>query len=146
MSQVSTRLITFVLNLITARLLTVDAYGVRPCLTYARPQESDATPRHEGADALRSAQLSSVQFHLINTTILFLSREGLRRGCLRAQQAKQRSALSTLRTAALCIPFGLAVTAAVCAISLRGGAASLSDPYAGAVGLQGKLPVDACMA
>jgi uncharacterized protein YacL len=35
-SQVSTRLITFILNLITARLLTVDAYGVslerQPCV------------------------------------------------------------------------------------------------------------------
>ncbi len=28
-------------------------------------------------------QLASVQFHLINTVILFLSREGFRRGCLR---------------------------------------------------------------
>jgi hypothetical protein len=28
-SQVSTRLITFILNLLTARLLTIDAYGVR---------------------------------------------------------------------------------------------------------------------
>lgn len=27
-SQISTRLITFVLNLLTARLLTIDAYGV----------------------------------------------------------------------------------------------------------------------
>ncbi len=28
-------------------------------------------------------QLAAVQFHLINTVILFLSREGFRRGCLR---------------------------------------------------------------
>lgn len=29
------------------------------------------------------AQLAAVQFHLINTVILFLAREGFRRGCLR---------------------------------------------------------------
>ena len=34
-SQISTRLITFFLNLLTARLLTIDAYGVR---LYLRPQ------------------------------------------------------------------------------------------------------------
>jgi oligosaccharide translocation protein RFT1 len=32
-------------------------------------------------------QLSAVQFHLITTTILFLSREGFRRGGLRIQDA-----------------------------------------------------------
>jgi oligosaccharide translocation protein RFT1 len=31
-------------------------------------------------------QLSAVQFHLITTTILFLSREGFRRGGLRIQE------------------------------------------------------------
>jgi hypothetical protein len=30
-------------------------------------------------------QLAAVQFHLINTTILLLSREGFRRGCIRDQ-------------------------------------------------------------
>jgi hypothetical protein len=53
-SQVSTRLISFVLNLLIARHLSPEAYA-----------------------------LSTVQFHLITTTILLLSREGLRRGCLR---------------------------------------------------------------
>jgi hypothetical protein len=77
-----------------------------------------------------------VQFHLINTTILFLSREGFRRGCLRAQQASLSSAASLLRIAALCIPFGLAITLSVCAVSLRS-TPSLSDPYARAVMLQG---------
>ena len=31
-------------------------------------------------------QLAAVQFHLINTVILLLSREGFRRGCLRAEE------------------------------------------------------------
>ena len=82
-------------------------------------------------------QLSAVQFHLINTTILFLSREGFRRGCLRAQQEQAGSLKVILGTAALSVPFGLAVTLAVCAVSLRG-APSLSSPYAAAVALQGK--------
>lgn len=34
----------------------------------------------------RCLQLAAVQFHLINTTILMLSREGFRRGCLRTNQ------------------------------------------------------------
>ncbi|BDA46912.1 probable protein RFT1 homolog [Coccomyxa sp. Obi] len=107
-SQISTRLITFFLNLLTARLLSVDAYG-----------------------------LASVHFHLINTTILFLSREGFRRGCLRAQQVRDASGTNAiLGIAALCIPFGAVVTLCVCAVALRG-APSLADPYAAAVLWQG---------
>lgn len=83
-------------------------------------------------------QLASVQFHLINTTILFLSREGFRRGCLRAQQVQDASGTSTiLFIAAHCIPLGAAVTLGVCAVALRG-ASSLTDPYAVAVMLQGR--------
>jgi hypothetical protein len=37
-------------------------------------------------------QLSAVQFHLITTTILFLSREGFRRGGLRIQEEQQQQA------------------------------------------------------
>lgn len=83
-------------------------------------------------------QLASVQFHLINTTILFLSREGFRRGCLRAQQLQDASGPGAiLRIAAYCIPLGAAVTLCVCAVALRG-ASSLADPYAVAILLQGR--------
>ena len=37
-------------------------------------------------------QLSAVQFHLITTTILLLSREGLRRGCLRFRPDSDKKA------------------------------------------------------
>jgi oligosaccharide translocation protein RFT1 len=47
--------VTFVLNIVIARSLSVDAYGV-----------------------------SAVQFHLINSSIVFLAREGVRRSCLRS--------------------------------------------------------------
>lgn len=58
-SQIGTRIVTFGMNLLIARHLSPDAYG-----------------------------LSAVQFHLLITAILFLSREGFRRGCLR--QASNR--------------------------------------------------------
>ena len=35
------------------------------------------------------AQVAAVQFHLINSTILLLSREGFRRGCLRAEEVRK---------------------------------------------------------
>lgn len=157
-SQVSTRLITFFLNLLTARLLTVDAYGVRLgpksfCLT--KPAWSTTTNNMclQVFSAILKVlsvsrpiygwlyvQLASIQFHLINTTILFLSREGLRRGCLRAQQIEDASGTKTiLSIAALCIPLGAVITGCVCAVALKG-SASILDPYETAVLLQG-MPV-----
>jgi hypothetical protein len=53
-SQVSSRIISFVFNVLVARRLTQEQFG-----------------------------LQAVQFHLFTTTILFISREGFRRGCLR---------------------------------------------------------------
>ena len=82
-SQVSSRLITFALNLAVARLLTPEAYGVRwragcwACVLLVRLARLTL-----GAANL---QLAAVQFHLINTSILLLSREGFRRGCIRDQ-------------------------------------------------------------
>lgn len=54
-SQLGARLLTFVLNVLAARLLSPEEYGI-----------------------------SAVQFHLINSSIVFLSREGIRRSCLRS--------------------------------------------------------------
>ena len=56
-SQLGARLLTFVLNVLAARLLSPEEYGI-----------------------------SAVQFHLINSSIVFLSREGVRRSCLRVSQ------------------------------------------------------------
>ncbi|KAK9822173.1 hypothetical protein WJX81_005195 [Elliptochloris bilobata] len=111
-SQVSTRLITFALNLATARLLTVASYG-----------------------------LASVQFHLINTAILFLSREGFRRGCLRSQQDAPGGSVHIprlLATAALVMPVGVVTAVATCGLMLRRhGPAAAGDPYPTAVHMQG---------
>ncbi len=54
-AQLVTRVLTFVLNVFIARSLSLASYGV-----------------------------SSVQFHLINSSIVFLAREGVRRSCLRS--------------------------------------------------------------
>ncbi len=85
LSQVCTRLITFALNLLNARLLTPEAYGVSPGAV--RMLQHAALPKSAGSVcSVCVLQLFAVQFHLINTTILFLSREGFRRGCLRIKQ------------------------------------------------------------
>ena len=87
-SQMSSRTVTFGLNLIIVRLLTPETYGVRYTAYCAlqRPDLRCATLCCHGKDHIRPlapSQLAAVQFHLINTVILFLSREGFRRGCLR---------------------------------------------------------------
>lgn len=92
LSQVASRGVTFLLNLIVTRLLSPEAYG-----------------------------LAAVQFHLINTIILFLSREGFRRGCLRTPvdgQWKVETARRTLANAVLCIPAGCLVTLITCRVAL----------------------------
>lgn len=76
-SQLITRLLTFALNVVATRSLTPSAYGV-----------------------------ASVQFHLINTFILFLSREGFRRGCLRIPPNTPTTIATTLGTSMLSIPIG----------------------------------------
>ncbi|KAL4450144.1 hypothetical protein ABPG77_010813 [Micractinium sp. CCAP 211/92] len=106
-SQVITRLLTFSLNLLTARSLTPEAYGV-----------------------------AAVQFHLINTTILFIAREGFRRACLRIDPSTPHAAARTLRIAALTIPAGGLLAAGVTAALLR--AVGPGDAvYRRALGMQG---------
>lgn len=85
------------------------------------------------------AQLASVQFHLINTAILFLSREGFRRGCLRTEQdGGPMHVPRLLATAALVLPVGAVTAAATCGLMLRRhGPAELGDPYPVAVYMQG---------
>ncbi|KAI8466551.1 MAG: Rft protein-domain-containing protein [Monoraphidium minutum] len=102
-SQLAARAVTFGLNLAVARHLTPEAYG-----------------------------LSAVQFYLITTTILLLSREGFRRGCMRVKGADAPAKGGrggkgggasvvdrVLSVSWLCIPVGAAAAVAVCAVALR---------------------------
>ena len=85
-------------------------------------------------------QLVSVQYHLINTFILFLSREGFRRGCLRAQQSSaslSHISRNVLAVAALSLPLGALTSLCTCGVALRGNS-SWTNAYAYAIYLQGK--------
>lgn len=78
-----------------------------------------------------------MQFHLINTAILMVAREGLRRGCLRLDPSSPRAAARTLRIAALAIPAGAALAAAVTAALLRSAGAAADAAYSRALVMQG---------
>ena len=146
MSQISTRLITFFLNLLTARLLTIDAYGVSFHLPCAHKRLFSAHFCRwtwcigNMANRVKSVQLASIQFHLINTFILFLSREGFRRGCLRAQQSSaspSHISRNVLTVAALTLPLGALTSLCTCGVALRGNP-SWTNAYAYAIYLQGE--------
>eukprot|EP00850_Spirogloea_muscicola_P006433 SM000030S11442 [mRNA] locus=s30:728715:732851:+ [translate_table: standard] len=82
-SQVSSRMLTFLLNLLVARRLTPGEYGV-----------------------------SAIQFSLLTTTILFISREGFRRGCLRSNVSTSVESQAQLVSIAwLTVPLGFAMSA-----------------------------------
>ena len=85
MSQITVRLINFGLNLVTARLLSPEAYGVR---AQDAVQEEDFYTPQMCLTFASAVQLASVQFHLLNTGIVSLSREGLKRACQRIQKVE----------------------------------------------------------
>ncbi|MCO5554002.1 hypothetical protein L7F22_007528 [Adiantum nelumboides] len=93
-SQVTSRVFSFSLNLLIARRLSQEDYGV-----------------------------FSVQFHLIITTILFLSREGFRRACLRTdfrfKDLKSTKQDNFMAVAWLTVPLGVMLSLVTCAILLQ---------------------------
>ncbi|CAI5469364.1 unnamed protein product [Closterium sp. Yama58-4] len=120
MSQVSSRVVTFLMNLVIARRLSPQEFG-----------------------------MAAVQFQLLTSTILFVSREGFRRGCLRADGNTPSSSSSASSSASplywarmvsaawLVVPTGIALAAAACAFVLHYQHLPLSDPYAQAILLHG---------
>ena len=100
---------------------------------------------------LLKRQLASVQFYLITTTILLLSREGLRRGCMRVKDGGgsgggssgsgssggARASERILSVAWLALPAGAAVAAAVCGFALRRAGPDAAPEYRWAVALHG---------
>eukprot|EP00890_Picochlorum_soloecismus_P004055 jgi/Picsp_1/4650/NSC_02020-R1_nuclear division rft1-like protein len=104
-SQLLARLVTFILNLITARLLSPDQYGI-----------------------------SAVQFHLINSSIVFLSREGVRRSCLRIESTEQNYTAKLLSASLTAVPAGLAIS--LVSIGLLWYGEIQDDVYRRAAGMQ----------
>lgn len=107
-SQLVTRIFTFFLNLITARSLSPAAYGV-----------------------------AVVQFHLFNTTILFLAREGFRRGCLRIHPNMKNATGKVLSIASMTIPLGTVLAILVTLLVLKWNKMADSTEYQTAVYMQG---------
>ncbi|CAI5992188.1 unnamed protein product [Closterium sp. NIES-65] len=119
MSQVSSRVVTFLMNLVIARRLSPQEFG-----------------------------MAAVQFQLLTSTILFVSREGFRRGCLRADGNSPSSSSASspasplywarmVSAAWLVVPTGISLAAAACAFVLHYQHLPLSDPYAQAILLHG---------
>ncbi|KAL3701074.1 hypothetical protein R1sor_019096 [Riccia sorocarpa] len=111
-SRVLSRLITFFLRILVARRLNPDEYA-----------------------------LSAIQFHLLTTTILFISREGFRRGCLRSTggDGVSRTDVSGKITnvAWLTVPLGSALSISACSFVLWWQRLHTSQDYVWSVWLHG---------
>ncbi|GLJ49593.1 hypothetical protein SUGI_1052110 [Cryptomeria japonica] len=111
-SQIISRGLSFILNLLIARRLTEEDYA-----------------------------LYAVQFHLLITSILFISREGFRRGCLRIDVRKggshEEDTNRILVVAWLTVPIGMVTSAATCAFVFWWQGLRLSEHYAQAVLIHG---------
>nr|XP_033515040.1 protein RFT1 homolog isoform X2 [Nicotiana tomentosiformis] len=85
--------------------------------------------------------LYAVQFHLFITCVLFLSREGFRRACMRADiycgGSLRENAAKLLRVAWMTLPLGIIVTFAGCLFVLWWQELSYSSQYAQAIWING---------
>lgn len=83
----------------------------------------------------------AVQFHLFVTCVLFLSREGFRRACMRAELSESTSVEENsrrlLKVAWLSFPLGLVITLAACYLVLWWQDIAFSNPYAQAILING---------
>ncbi|GMJ00174.1 hypothetical protein like AT5G07630 [Hibiscus trionum] len=84
----------------------------------------------------------AVQFHLFVTCVLFLSREGFRRACMRADiKFDGASAIDNvanlLKVAWICFPLGVVITIAACVFVFWWQGLHHSDPYAQAILING---------
>ncbi len=82
-------------------------------------------------------QVAAVQFHLINTTILFISREGFRRGCLRVSPSDPLATRKVLSVATLTVPCGALLSTAVIAALLKQQQGKADAAYRAALVMQG---------
>ncbi|CAM8986622.1 unnamed protein product [Rhodiola kirilowii] len=86
--------------------------------------------------------LYAVQFHLFVTCVLFLSREGFRRACMRTEikwdgLSLGDGARKLLKVAWLSLPLGIVVTLTACVFVFWWQGLSFSDPYARAILING---------
>ncbi|CAN6458676.1 unnamed protein product [Victoria cruziana] len=104
-SQVLSRLLSFLLNLLIARRLTQEDYA-----------------------------LYAIQFHLLVTSILFLTREGFRRACMRTDLLHgahvAENCTKILEVAWLTVPVGVVFTIGACGSVLWWQALNFSEQYA----------------
>ncbi|ESR34867.1 hypothetical protein CICLE_v10004737mg [Citrus x clementina] len=84
----------------------------------------------------------AVQFHLFVTCVLFLSREGFRRACMRADikcdgVSREENAAKLLKVAWLTLPLGIFITIGACFFVLWWQGLNYSNPYAQAIFING---------
>ncbi|KAG6480441.1 hypothetical protein ZIOFF_063941 [Zingiber officinale] len=90
-------------------------------------------------------QLYAVQFHLFVTSILFLSREGFRRACMRTDVGSNNSSMEEdaarlLKVAWLTFPIGILFTSAACLFVFWFQKLTFSDAYAQAILIHAHIP------
>lgn len=111
-SQVISRVFSFALNLLIARQLAEEDFA-----------------------------LYAIQFHLLVTTILFISREGIRRACLRSdirtEEVGTDSIAKILAVAWLTLPIGVVASTVTCAFVFWWQGLSFSEHYAQAILIHG---------
>lgn len=109
-SQVSSRALSFIFNLLIARSLSPDEFG-----------------------------LSAVQFQLLTSTILIV-RDGFRRGCIRQNDQVPPGAAAYNKVVAvawLSVPLGFCIALGACQLIFSWQSLALDDPYARAILLHG---------
>ncbi|KAJ4708767.1 Protein RFT1-like [Melia azedarach] len=84
----------------------------------------------------------AVQFHLFVTCVLFLSREGFRRACMRADIncdgiSREENATKLLKVAWFTLPLGILITVGSCFLVFWWQGLSYSNPYAQAILING---------
>ncbi|KAI8545048.1 hypothetical protein RHMOL_Rhmol07G0012800 [Rhododendron molle] len=131
-TQFLSRGIPFIFNSWIVRHLTEKDYAV--LLKSVTSKRSNWT--------IKKQNLYAVQFHLFVTCILFLSREGFRRACMRADikcdgGSAGENVSKLLMVAWMTVPFGIFITVAACILVFWWQELSYSNPYGQAILING---------
>ncbi|KAL6511898.1 hypothetical protein OROGR_021495 [Orobanche gracilis] len=107
-----------------------------------KPTDGDAAANLPRTFKYLLVSLYAVQFHLFVTCILFLSREGFRRACMRADfsdgaSSTRANAAKLLKVAWMTFPLGILVTLAACLFVFWWQGLSYSSLYAKAILING---------